>query len=184
MTQYRRARAPGGTYFFTVNLADRRSALLVQHIDVLRGAYRSVAQALPFDTLAICILPEHLHAIWRLPSGDADYSTRWQRIKAGFSRALPAAAGRSSSKRRKGEKGIWQRRFWEHQIRDDADLQRHVDYIHFNPVKHGWAEQALAWPHSSFHRYVRDGLLLPDWAGNEAASGGDFGEGGIGPDFS
>jgi putative transposase len=165
MSLYRRASAPGGLFFFTVNLADRRSQRLIQYIDVLRQVYRAVARELPFATLAICILPDHLHALWRLPPGDGDFSRRWQRIKAGFSRTFAASVGRSQSKQRRGEKGIWQRRFWEHQIRNDIDLQRHVDYIHYNPVKHGLVRQVADWPHSSFHRYVRQGMLPPDWAG-------------------
>ena len=175
MSQYRRALAPGGTFFFTVNLADRDSALLTCHIDVFRTAYRNLVRIMPFETLAICVLPDHVHAVWRLPPGDADYSRRWQRIKAGFSQALPAAS-RSPSKQRKGESGIWQRRFWEHQIRNDEDLQRHVDYTHFNPVKHGWAKQVIEWPYSSFHRYVRDGMLSPDWAGGTETAAGNYGE--------
>jgi putative transposase len=173
MSRYRRALAPGGTFLFTVNLADRRSALLTEHIDLLRAAYGKLVQELPFDTVAVCILPDHLHAVWRLPPTDADFSTRWQRIKAHFSHSFPAQAERSQSKQRQGEKGIWQRRFWEHQIRDDADLQRHVDYLHYNPVKHGLASRVSDWPHSSFHRYVREGQLPLDWAGG-GKDGNDF----------
>lgn len=176
MSRYRRALVPGGTFFFTINLADRDSALLTRHINAFRAAYRKVIRIMPFETLAICVLPDHVHAVWRLPPGDADYSRRWQRIKAGFSQALHADPGRSPSKQRKGESGIWQRRFWEHQIRDDEDLQRHVDYIHFNPVKHGWVNQVVAWPYSSFHRYVRDGMLPPDWAGGAGTTAGSYGE--------
>jgi putative transposase len=167
---------PGGTFFFTVNLADRSAALLARHIDLFRAAYRSVVHAMPFETVAICVLPDHVHAIWRLPPGDADYSRRWQQIKAGFSKALPAEVIRSQSKRNKREKGIWQRRFWEHQIRDDEDLRRHVDYIHFNPARHGWVRQVAEWPHSSFHRYVRDGMLSADWAGGIEPGNEGYGE--------
>ena len=166
MSRYRRAIAPGGTFFFTVNLADRRSVLLTEHIELLRAAYRRVTQELPFDTLAVCILPDHLHAVWRLPPTDTDFSTRWQRLKAYFSQSFPAQTTRSESKQRRGEKGVWQRRFWEHQIRDDSDLHRHVNYIHYNPIKHGLVSRASDWPHSSFHRYVREGQLPPDWAGS------------------
>lgn len=164
MSRYRRSRAAGGTFFFTVALADRKSSVLVEHVAGLRSAYRSVSQNCPFETLAICILPDHLHALWRLPVGDADFSSRWSRIKGGFSLKLPPAP-RSASKLAKREKGIWQRRFWEHQIVDDEDLQRHFDYIHFNPVKHGLVQCVADWPYSSFHRCVRSGLLVPDWAG-------------------
>lgn len=178
MSRYRRTRVAGGTYFFTVALADRHSRLLVNSIDLLRESYRAVKRELPFETLAVCVLPDHLHAVWRLPEGDADLSTRWQRIKAGFSRGLPARWP-GDSKSRKGEKGIWQRRFWEHLLRDEDDLRRHVDYIHYNPVKHGLTRAVADWPYISFHRHVRDGLLPPDWAGDArmAADGRRYGEG-------
>lgn len=174
MSRYRRALVPGGTFFFTVNLARRDQPLLVEGIDILRTSYRKVSAAAPFSTLAICVLPDHLHAVWRLPEDDGDFSSRWSAIKAGFSRALPEPAIRSPSKRLKREKGIWQRRFWEHQIRDDEDLRRHMDYIHFNPVKHGLVGRVRDWPYSSFHRYVRMGDMPIDWAG--AANEGGFGE--------
>jgi putative transposase len=177
MSRYRRAVVPGGTFFFTVNLADRQSALLTARIDLLWAAYRKTRHDLPFNTLAICVLPDHLHALWSLPPGDADFSTRWQRIKSAFSVKIPPAAPRSESQQRKREKGVWQRRFWEHQIRDEIDLQRHVDYIHYNPVKHGLVQRVSDWPHSSFHRYVRSGDLPRDWAGvGEDAALLDFGE--------
>ena len=110
------------------------------------------------------VMPEHLHCIWRLPPGDDDYSTRWRLIKSRFSRAIAPTERRTKSRIAKRERGIWQRRYWEHLIRDDADLRAHIDYIHFNPVKHGYAPSAAAWPHSSFHRYVQAGLLPRDWA--------------------
>lgn len=175
MSRYRRNLAAGGTYFFTVALADRSGSLLTENIQRLRSVYRRVQLELPFETLAVCVLPEHLHAIWTLPPEDADYATRWNLIKGGFSRGLPPQPGRSDSKRRKREKGIWQRRFWEHTIRDDDDLQRHVDYIHHNPLKHGLVQRVADWPHSSFHRYVARGSLPVDWAG-EPTDIGSFGE--------
>ena len=137
MSRYRRFFVPGGTYFFTVTLADRRSDALVRNVDLLRTVYANVRRRLPFETLAICVLPDHLHAIWSLPEGDADFPKRWQLIKIGFSRALPPDPRRSPSKAAKGEKGIWQRRYWEHAIRDDRDLARQVDYVHFNPRRAG-----------------------------------------------
>src|SRR6516164_1853835 len=137
MPRYRRAKVEGGVFFFTMALADRSSDLLVRHIDRLRRVYTSVRERYPFETIAICVLPDHLHAIWSLPQGDTNFPLRWNLIKSGFSRGLPADTQRSSSKIARREKGIWQRRYWEHTIRDDADLARHVDYIHFNPVKHG-----------------------------------------------
>ena len=134
---------------------------LVEEIDRLRRAIDVARTRYPFRTLAYCILPEHLHAIWRLPENDADFGLRWGVIKRAFSRGV-MPGNRSASKIAKREKGVWQRRFWEHQIRDDLDLQRHVDYIHFNPVKHGWALRVADWPHSSFHEYVKRGVLGVD----------------------
>ena len=175
MSRYRRSLVPGGTFFFTVALADRRSTALVEHIDRPRAAYGRVQRKHPFQTLAICILPDHLHAIWRLPEGDADYPLRWSLIKSGFSRNLQPSEARSSSKVSRREKGIWQRRYWEHQIRDDLDMERHIDYIHANPLKHGLVSSLRDWAYSSFHRYVADGLLPNDWAG-QVLNECEFGE--------
>ncbi|MCL2525393.1 MAG: transposase [Betaproteobacteria bacterium] len=162
--EYRRTWQAGGTYFFTVNLAERCRTLLTDHIDDLRDTVRAVKQAHPFDILAWIVLPDHLHAIWTLPENDGDCATRWMLIKAGFSRRIPQGEWIRASKRRKGERGIWQRRFWEHLIVDENDLQRHMDYVHFNPVKHGYAERASAWPYSSIHRYIRQGWMPLDWS--------------------
>jgi putative transposase len=176
MSRYRRAKVEGGVFFFTVTLADRSSDLLVRHVDHLRKVYASVQEWYPFETIAICVLPDHLHAIWSLPPSDTNFSLRWRLIKSGFSREFDGNAQRSSSKIAKREKGIWQRRYWEHAIRDDADLARHVDYIHFNPVKHGYTSRVCDWPHSSFRRYVARGLLPPDWGGDISDTTGAFGE--------
>ena len=176
MSRYRRAKVEGGTFFFTVTLADRSDDALVRYVDRLRSVYQSVQQRRPFQSIAICILPDHLHAIWSLPSDDADFSMRWNLIKSGFSRGLPAASRRSSSKVVRREKGIWQRRYWEHVIRDEADLARHVDYIHFNPVRHGLVSRVRDWPHSSFHQHVKRGLLPDDWGGDVGEIKGMFGE--------
>jgi len=176
MSRYRRAKVKGGTFFFTLTLADRSSDLLIRHIDRLRNAYRRVQQHRPFETVAICILPDHLHAIWSLPADDDDYATRWNLIKANFSRGLPAASSLSPSKATRREKGLWQRRYWEHLIRDDDDLTRHIDYIHFNPVKHGLVPRVVDWPHSSFHKHVANGLLSADWGGDMRDVSGSFGE--------
>jgi putative transposase len=138
--------------------------------------YTSIRERRPFETIAICVLPDHLHAVWALPPDDADYSSRWSLIKSGFSRGLAVDAPRSDSKVAKRERGIWQRRYWEHAIRDDGDLERHVDYIHFNPVKHGYVSKVGDWPHSTFHRYVARGLLPPDWAGDVREATGNYGE--------
>lgn len=162
---YRRNLVPGGTYFFTVNLLVRGdNDLLVRHVDLLREVVRDVREKRPFEILAWVVMPEHMHAIWTLPDGDVDYSGRWNAIKALFSRRLPRDESISLSRQSRGERGIWQRRFWEHTIRDERDLEIHVNYIHYNPVKHGHVARPIDWPHSSFHRFVRDGLLTPDWA--------------------
>lgn len=175
MSNYRRSLVPGGTFFFTITLADRHASTLVDHIDHLRTVYANVQRKRPFHTEAICILPEHLHAIWTMPPDDTDYPLRWNLIKAGFSRALPFVESRSASKAGKREKGIWQRRYWEHQIRDAADLQRHVGYIHANPLKHDLVTHVKDWPHSSFHRFVARGDLHADWAG-ASMDGNNHGE--------
>ena len=176
MSRYRRAKVGGGTFFFTVTLADRSSDALVRNIDALRQAYRSVQQSRPFETIAICVLPDHIHAIWELPVDDTEYPARWSVIKGRFSRALPSARSRSASKIARREKGIWQRRYWEHTIRNEADLERHVDYIHFNPVKHGLVARVCDWPHSSFHRYAARDMLPQDCGGDVRFTTGSFGE--------
>ncbi len=174
--RYRRANAAGGTYFFTVNLADRRSDLLVRHIDELRAAIKAAKNARPFEILAMVVLPEHLHAIWRMPQDEADYPLRWSQIKAGFSRQLAKVETINASRAFKRERGIWQRRYWEHQIRNELDLERHVDYIHYNPVKHGWVACPADWPYSTLHRYIERGWVAPDWGGRMADVEGGYGE--------
>jgi len=176
MSRYRRVKIEGGLSFFTLVFADRRSDLLVRHIERLRRAYAGVERRLPFTTVAICILPDHIHALWQLPDGDADYASRWSLFKSAFSRGLAPVPTRSASKITKREKGIWQRRYWEHAVRDDADLERHVNYIHYNPVKHGLVTRVGDWPFSSFHRYVAEGILPADWAGDSGELVGSFGE--------
>ena len=176
MSRYRRAQIEGGVFFFTVTLADRSSDLLIRNVDRLRRMYASAQERNPFETIAICVLPDHLHAIWKLPDGDANFSLRWSLIKAGFSRGLALNAPRSDSKLARRERGLWQRRYWEHAIRDDRDLERHVDYVHFNPVKHGYVSKVADWPYSTFHRYVERGVLPPDWGGNIREISGSFGE--------
>ena len=165
MPNYRRVRVPGGMFFFTVNLLERRRTLLIDHIDALRGAFEDARNARPFTVIAIVVLPDHLHCLWRLPESDCDNATRWRHIKTAFVKAVPRGERRSSCRERKGERGIWQRRYWEHLIRDERDLCNHIDYIHFNPVKHGMVKHVADWPHSSFHRFVRQGRLPADWAG-------------------
>lgn len=175
MVLYRRNRVAGGTFFFTVTLRDRSSDMLVRHIDLLRGAFRTVRAELPFAIDAIVILPDHMHAIWTLPEGDADYSGRWRAIKSRFTREL-RASGTALTSDDRGEYQLWQRRFWEHTIRDDRDYEHHVNYIHWNPVKHGWSQRVIDWPYSSFHRYLRLGLLSRDWGFGIAVSAAGYGD--------
>ena len=163
MVHYRRNRVPGGTYFFTVTLADRRSRILVEHIGELRASFHAIRRARPSQIEAIVVMPDHLHTIWTLPENDADYSSRWRAIKSRFTRRL-RTQGAPLQANSKGEYALWQRRYWEHTIRDEDDLQKHVDYIHYNPVKHGLVNRVTDWPYSSFHRYVRRGWLSQDWA--------------------
>ena len=176
MTGYRRNFIPGGTFFFTVNLRDRRSSLLTAHIGELRAAVREIRMRHPFAITAMVVLPDHLHAVWTLPEGDKDFSLRWRQIKSKFSRDMPATEPISISRLAKGERGIWQRRYWEHTIRDEHDFARHVDYVHINPVKHGLVSRVRDWPHSSFHRMARLGLYPEDWAGDAGQFEGQFGE--------
>jgi putative transposase len=165
---YRRNRVPGGTYFFTVALLDRRSSLLVERIADLRAAVRTVKQRYPFHIDAWVVLPEHIHAIWTLPAEDADFSGRWREIKKAFVKPMALTERRSDVRKRRGERGIWQRRFWEHTIRDEHDYEGHMDYVHFNPVKHGLAVSAAAWPFSSFHRCVANRIYPANWAADGA----------------
>jgi putative transposase len=150
--------------------------LLTEHIGALRAAFRDTRTAHPITIEAIVILPDHLHAIWSLPEDDCDFATRWRLIKSAFSRALPQGERISESRRHKGERGVWQRRYWEHTLRDERDFSRHVDYIHFNPVKHGFVTRVTDWPHSSFHRMVRLGAYPQDWAGDAKSDESGFGE--------
>ena len=172
MTNYRRDHSPEASWFFTLNLTDRRQVLLTARIDLLRDSFRSVMRQHPWLIDAIVILPDHLHALCTLPADDADYALRWRLIKTAFTRALPRGGPLSASRQRKGERGIWQRRYWEHRIRDQADFNRHIDYIHHNPRKHGHVQHVIDWPWSSFHRYVRAGLLPRDWVGGESMDRG------------
>ena len=165
MTDYRRAKFEGGYYFFTVVTYNRRRFLTDRLArGCLRTVWQETQQAHHFDSVALCLLPDHLHCIWKLPEGDCDFSRRWSSLKASFTRRYLSSGGhettQSISRSRTRERGIWQRRFWEHQIRDESDLQRHVDYIHYNPVKHGLVNDVELWPWSTYHRYARDGRYL------------------------
>ncbi|ABD89607.1 REP-associated tyrosine transposase [Rhodopseudomonas palustris] len=176
MPNYRRAFIPGGCWFFTVNLLERRATLLVDHVSILRDAIAHTRKAYPFQIDAFVVLPDHIHAVWTLPPSDADFSTRWRLIKTRFAKALPKQEQLSAVRQRRGERGIWQRRFWEHLIRDEADYARHIEYCYINPMKHQLVSRVQDWPYSSFHRDVQRGLIPPDWAG-EATAEGEFGEG-------
>jgi putative transposase len=175
MVGYRRNRLEGGTFFFTVTLADRRSTVLIDQIGALRTAFRDTRKERPFDIDAVVILPDHLHVMWTLPDGDADFAGRWRRIKGHFSTNL-LVADIKIKRYANGELALWQRRYWEHTIRDDGDFARHVDYVHFNPVKHGLVKRPCDWPHSSFHVYVRRGILPEDWAGEMDDAAFGYGE--------
>ena len=175
MVRYRRHFIAGGTFFFTVTLADRSSRALVDHIEALRAAVTQIRAAHPFTIDAIVVLPDHFHLVMTLPERDADYPNRLSLIKRRFTDAV-LKSGTPVTRRHNGELALWQRRFWEHTIRDHSDFERHVAYVHFNPVKHGLVARVRDWPHSSFHRYVRRGLLPQDWGGDFAQDRGVFGE--------
>ncbi|MDW7712627.1 MAG: transposase [Deferrisomatales bacterium] len=173
MPNYRRSRE-GSTYFLTVGTYRRRPILCGEASRAaLREAIREARLRHPFVIDAWVLLPDHLHCIWTLPEGDGDYSTRWGLIKAGFTRrvagALLEGPPASASRREHREKAVWQRRFWEHTIRDDRDHAAHRDYIHYNPVKHGWAAAPRSWPWSTFHRYAAQGVYAPDWGSTDPA---------------
>ena len=167
MPNYRRANLAGGTYFFTVNTLQRIPVLTEASVrEALREAIRHTRLTAPFDIDAWVLLPDHLHCIWTLPPGDSNFSIRWSKIKRYVSRECSEEFGVkeiSASRSQRRESSLWQRRFWEHQIRDDADFARHVDYIHWNPVKHGLVPRAGDWAYSTFHRFVSDEVYLPDW---------------------
>ncbi|NEO19284.1 transposase [Moorena sp. SIO4A5] len=168
--QYRRAKTPGATYFFTVVTHNRRKILCeLENVDLLRNAFRAIRQQHHFKIDAIVVLPDHLHSVWTLPENDADFSTRWRLIKSYFSRQCnPQYEGNSSTSRQhKGEKAVWQRRFWEHQIRDERDFINHLEYIHYNPVHHGLVTSPKDWQYSSFHRYVEAGIYDREWGSSE-----------------
>jgi putative transposase len=149
---------------------------LTEHIAELRTAFDETRRRHPFTINAMVVLPDHLHALWTMPEGDADFATRWRLIKATFSRRLPQGERISDSRAARGERGIWQRRYWEHTIRDENDFARHVDYIHINPVKHGLVTRVGDWPDSTFHRTVERGIYPEDWAGDVSGDGSAFGE--------
>ncbi|APZ43962.1 REP-associated tyrosine transposase [Acidihalobacter ferrooxydans] len=169
MSRYRRPEIPGGVFFFTVVTCNRRPVFTTdESVNALRAAFRRVRHARPFAIDAMVVLPDHLHCIWRLPEGDSDFSGRWREIKKATSRTL---APQSNTRK---ERSIWQRRFWDHAIRDETDWQHHLDYIHYNPVKHGHAERPDAWPWSSFRRWQERGAYPHDWGRSEPAEIADM----------
>jgi putative transposase len=178
MPDYRRWYVPGGTYFFTV-VAERRRPILC--VDMARRCLHEAIEKIkakrPFELVAVVLLPEHLHTVWTLPPADADYPTRLRRIKEEFTRAYLDCGGsespRSHSKEEKCERGVWQRRYWEHTVHDEDDLKRCVDYVHWNPKKHGYVGNVRDWPWSSFHRYVELGEYTLDWGADDPAPGYD-----------
>ena len=169
MPDYRRNYVAGGTYFFTITPLQRGGNLLTRHIEHLREAVRKTRQIKPFDIHAWVVLPDHMHCVISLPQGDSDFSNRIKSIKIRFVHAIPALETRSHVRSKKGERGIWQRRFWEHTIRDETDFAAHVDYVHINPLKHGLVNRVVDWPYSTFHRMVEQGAYPADWAGSADA---------------
>jgi putative transposase len=168
MPNYRRLYVPGGTYFFTLVTASRRPILC----DALgqrcwKEAVAEVNEEIPFEIFAEARLPDHLHCVWILPQGDCDFSRRWAAVKTSFTKKFLARGGQeapiSPSRRRKGERGVWQRRFWEHLIRDEDELKRCVDYIHINPLRHGLVSKVCDWPLSTFHRFAEAGEYSLSW---------------------
>jgi putative transposase len=163
MVKYRRYQVPGGTYFFTVALQDRKSKYLTQHIRELGAAIRHVRILHPFKTIAMVALPDHLHAMWQLPDDDMNFSIRWRSIKTTFTTNIKNL-GIEIPKNKFNENCLWQKRFWEHAIRDEKDYENHVNYIHYNPVKHQLVKNVYNWPYSTFHRYVRAGIIPSNWS--------------------
>jgi putative transposase len=175
MSRCRRAKIEGGVFFFTATLSDRSSDILVREIDRQRRVYVSVKKSYPFETIAICIRPDHLHAVCCLPPGDTDFSLRRNHAVSPAAQTEPRARY-PGARKEFGSVVIGSTPYWEHAIRDDTDLERRVDYIHFNPVKHGYVTKACDWPHSSFRRFVAAGVLPLDWGGDVAKVISAFGE--------
>ncbi len=178
MPDYRRWYVPGGSFFFTAVTCARRPILYTDAArQCLHEAIDTARDKWPFTLVAIVLLPDHLHTVWTLPAGDAEYPMRWKCIKEQFTREYLARGGAevppSASRVRHGERGVWQRRYWEHTVRDAADLKRCVDYVHWNPKKHGYVANVRDWPWSSFHRYVELGEYTPDWGADDPTPGYD-----------
>lgn len=158
-----------------MNLLERQRTLLTGHINLLRDSVRRVKRLYPFHIDAWVVLPDHMHMVLTLPEDTDDFPVRLRLIKLLFAKGLARTERLSAARRKRNERGVWQRRFWEHLIRDDRDYAMHIDYCHWNPMKHRYVTRVKDWPYSTFHHYVRQGLLLEDWAGGMDADG-DFGE--------
>jgi putative transposase len=176
MADYRRWYVPGGTYFFTLATHKRRKFLTDETSRrCLEEAMQTVQNSYAFTIVALVLLPDHLHTVWTLPQGDANYPTRWKRIKEEFTKSYLAKGGIelpvSESRRRKKERGVWQRRYWEHTVRDEDDLKRCVDYTHWNPKKHGYVKRVRDWEYSTFHEFVRLGEYDIDWGAADPTPG-------------
>lgn len=164
--EYRRSWHPGGTYFFTVNCLNRKdNTLLIDNIDILRQAIKTTKRSHPFTIHAWDVLPDHMHCVIELSENDCDFALRWRLIKMLFSRNIPKNEYRNEVRKKRRERGVWQRRYWEHLIRNEEDYRAHMDYVHINPVKHGLVDQVKDWPYSTFHRLVKEGVYLENWAG-------------------
>jgi len=171
MPDYIRYKIEGGFYFFTVVTYNRLPILTNEPCRrLLHQAWGETREQFPFETVAVCLLPDHLHCIWKLPEMDADYSVRWKVLKSHFTKKylkeIGAGEERNESRLKRGEAAIWQRRFWEHTILDQMDLETHIDYVHYNPIKHGFVSRAADWPWSSFLRFVKEGVYDIEWIGN------------------
>lgn len=174
--RYRRILRPGAIYFFTLNLSNRNSNLLIQEIKSLLFALNTVRKNHPFNIDAQVVLPDHWHLVMTLPEGDIDYAKRLRLIKATFSRQIKSQEYISASRKKKRERGIWQRRYWEHLIRDEHDYEQHINYIHFNPVKHGYVKKPNDWAYSSIHRFIAKGIISDHWTCDEKTQKILFGE--------
>ena len=174
--KYRRLTTKGACYFFTLNLQNRQQTLLTDHIDTLRNTINKVKHNHPFKLDALVILPEHLHILITLPRDDNNYAKRIMLIKTSFSRQLPKEENISKSRKSKRKRGIWQRRYWEHQIRNDEDYENHINYIHYNPVKHGYVNNANEWQYSTIHQYIKQGVITQNWGSENIMLTQDYGE--------
>jgi len=176
--KYRRAFVPGGSYFFTV-VTERRQKIFIddKNVEILRQAFKNVMKKYPFTIDAAVILPEHLHFVWTLPSNDTDFSTRWRLIKTWFTKhcEYESIIKLNNSQITRDEKNIWQHRYWEHLLRDELDFEQHINYVHYNPVKHGYVSKPIDWEYSSFYKYVEENIISSNWGKSEICFSDDIG---------